>query len=291
MAFPAGGSDRTEWKLQVFGVVCSSSVRRGAIAQVGQQQRRMASMNTLKYLYWRVGLACLLGVCLLLPVVAAAGVSMPDNMEQRLAACSSCHGARGAGSVDDRSIPRLAGKPAAYLLKQMLYFQTGQRSHGPMEYVVRQLSVDYLRQIADYYAAQDVAVRDYPVPDVPEAVLVRGHELVFDGDPDRGVPSCVQCHGKTLTGVAPMIPGLTGLSFEYIETQLELWRAHERANKGMFCMGVVANRMRPSDIRAVSAWLASQPPPKDMHPVPASAHPAELPGWCVLDQAMVGEMP
>jgi len=47
-------------------------------------------------------------------------------------------------------------------------------------------------------------------------------------------------------------------------------------------MVVVANRMTGGDVAAVAAWLASQPPPADTHPVPASAQREPLPGWCVL---------
>jgi cytochrome c553 len=62
----------------------------------------------------------------------SAAAPVPDTTEQRVAACASCHGAHGAGAPDNVLIPRLAGKPAGYLLQQLEYFQTGQRQHGPM---------------------------------------------------------------------------------------------------------------------------------------------------------------
>ncbi len=203
-------------------------------------------------------------------------------MEQRLAACTGCHGPHGAGSPEDTRVPRLAGKPAGYLFQQLEYFRHGQRRHAPMEYVVRQLSPAYLRQIAIYFSRQEVPVHEHPVPDVADAVLERGRQLVEHGDASRGVPSCQSCHGERLTGVEPMMPGLTGLTYDYIRTQLELWRSNGRSDKGMFCMGVVANRMRKSDITAVSAWLASQPPPQDMRPLASRDQAEPLPGWCVL---------
>ncbi|HEX7340036.1 MAG TPA: c-type cytochrome, partial [Rhodanobacteraceae bacterium] len=188
-------------------------------------------------------------------------------------------------SPSDPGIPRLAGKPAAYLVQQLHYFQTGQRRHAPMEYVVRQLSPAYLEKIADYFAAQDVPVHDYPIPAVTAAQLRRGKELVEHGDKALGVPSCQSCHGTKLTGVKPMIPGIVGVSYAYLHTQLKLWREQKRAGGGTFCMGVVANRLRESDIQAVSAWLAEQKPPADMQPVAADAHAQPLPGWCVVGDA------
>ena len=78
------------------------------------------------------------------------------------------------------------------------------------------------------------------------------------------------------------MPGLAGLSYAYIDAQLDAWRTHRRATDGPGCMVVVANRMTGDDVAAVAAWLASQPPPADMRPLPAGAQREPLPGWCVL---------
>ena len=234
----------------------------------------------------------LLASCLCVAASAAtpqsgAAPPVPDTLQQRVIACTSCHGAHGQGSPDSLSGPRLAGKPAGYLLQQLEYFQRGQRRHAPMEYVVRQLSSTYLRQIADYFAKQDVPYRKLPVPVVSEETLHRGEQLVLHGDPSRAVPACVSCHGARLTGFEPMMPGVLGLSYDYLNQQLVSWRTHTRAAEGPYCMGVVANRMRESDLGAVSAWLARQAPPTDMHPQPASARTEPLPGWCVMGNSGV----
>ena len=238
----------------------------------------------------RVALALVaFGACGAAVAQAGAAPPAPDTMQQRVAACTSCHGAHGEGLPDSVAIPRLAGKPAGYLIQQLEYFQTGQRRHAPMEYVVRQLSPAYLREIAGYFAKQDVPYRKLPVPAVSVETLRRGEQLVMRGDSTRGVPSCVSCHGGKLTGVEPMMPGLMGLSYDYLSTQLVSWRTRQRAAEGPYCMGVVANRMRESDITAVSAWLASREPPADMHPEPASAQTEPLPGWCVMGKSGAGQ--
>ncbi|MGY3041055.1 cytochrome c553 [Rhodanobacter sp. TND4EL1] len=245
------------------------------------------AMNLLPTLRTMLGAALVLlasgtGVAAAVTPQAAGAPRVPDSIEQRVAACTSCHGAQGAGTPDNVLIPRLAGKPAGYLLQQLEYFQSGQRQHGPMEYVVRQLSPAYLRQIAEYFAQQEVPYRKLPVPPVSVATMRRGEQLVLRGDSTRGVPSCVSCHGAKLTGVQPMMPGLMGLSYDYLSAQLVSWRTRTRAAEGPYCMGVVANRMRESDITAVSAWLASRDLPADLHPMPASAQTEPLPGWCVM---------
>lgn len=225
-----------------------------------------------------------------LAMAGTAGAStVPDTMQQRVAACASCHGAHGEGLPGDVRIPRLAGKPAGYLLQQLQAFQDGRRHHAPMEYVVRQLSPAYLQQIADYFAAQQVPFHPQPVPATPAATMQRGEQLVRHGDSARGIPSCESCHGSTLTGVEPLMPGLAGLSYAYIDAQLDAWRAHQRSSAGPGCMTVVANRMTTGDVTAVAAWLASQPPPTNPHPLPASAQTEPLPGWCVVGDR--GETP
>ncbi len=208
--------------------------------------------------------------------------AIPDTIQQRAKACTSCHGEHGEGAPDSTEGPRLAGKPAGYLLLQLRYFQSGQRRNGAMEYVLRQLDLDYLRKLADFFAQQQVPYRQPVRPTVSSATLIRGEQLALHGDPAVGVPACNSCHGSKLAGVQPLIPGLIGLSSDYVEAQLAAWRNQTRAAREPFCMGVVANRMHATDVTAVSAWLASQTPAAGMQPEPASAQTIPLPGWCVM---------
>jgi cytochrome c553 len=208
--------------------------------------------------------------------------AIPDTIQQRAKACTSCHGEHGEGAADSSDGPRLAGKPTGYLLLQLRYFQSGQRKNVAMEYVLRELDVDYMHKLANYFANQQVRFRQPPQPKASAAMLRRGEQLAVHGDPAIGVPACNSCHGSKLTGVQPLIPGLIGLSSDYVETQLVAWRDQTRAAKEPFCMGVVANRMRTTDVTAISAWLASQVPAADMQPEPANAQTTPLPGWCVM---------
>ncbi|MDO1530535.1 c-type cytochrome [Fulvimonas sp. R45] len=207
------------------------------------------------------------------PVRAAApgddAPHVPDTLQQRIAACTACHGPHGEGTPD--FFPRLAGKPAGYLARQLGYFQAGLRKYAPMEYMVRQLSPAYMREIAAYFAAQQVPYRRSPVPALPTAVLQRGEQLATAGDPARRLPACQGCHGRTLTGVEPDIPGLLGLPYDYLSSQLGSWRTGTRAAAAPDCMATIANRLTPADITAVSAWLASREVPDDAHALPAGS--------------------
>ena len=196
---------------------------------------------------------------------SSAAPPVPDTLQQRIAACTACHGVHGEGSPDSGFFPRLAGKPAGYLVRQLQDFQNGLRKYAPMEYTVRGLDPAYLSEIAEYFAAQQVPYARSPRPVVSAATLQRGEQLVSTGDPARGIPACERCHGSQLTGVEPDIPGLVGLPYDYISAQLGAWRTHTRATVAPDCMAEIAGHLSESDITAVAAWLAGRELPADMH--------------------------
>lgn len=213
-----------------------------------------------------------------------AAIEVPDTLEQRLAACSQCHGEYGYGSAEAPNIPRLAEKPAGYLYKQLLSFKNGEGRNQTMEYVVRQLTPAYMQEIAQYYAAQRIPYQQHPIPEIAEEVLTRGELLAKEGDPARAVPACNHCHGEKLTGVKPMIPGVLNQPYDYMVSQLKLWRSNKRSTESTQCMQVVAKRMREGDAEAVAAWLAIQPLPENRELINIADLPVELPGWCVLEE-------
>lgn len=225
---------------------------------------------------------------LLLAANTTASPDVPDTMEQRLASCAKCHGEFGYGLENNPTIPRLAEKPAGYLYKQMLSIKAGEGQSKIMEYTMRLLSTDYMRKIAHYYAEQQVPYHEQIIPTMTEAQLKRGEQLVKEGDLARGVPACAQCHGAALTGVKPMIPGIINQPFDYMVTQLELWRSNKRSVESTHCMWVVANRLMPTDVKAVAAWLAVQPIPEQREPIMLADLPEDLPGWCELGEDEVG---
>lgn len=203
--------------------------------------------------------------------------TVPDTLQQRIAACTTCHGVHGEGTPGSGYFPRLAGKPAAYLVRQMRYFQSGLRKYAPMEYTVRQLSPAYMQEIAGYFSTQQVPYARSRLPRVSTATLQRGEQLISKGDPARRIPACADCHGSQLTGVQPSTPGLVGLPYDYLSAQLGSWRTHTRAAMAPDCMAVVANRLSASDISAVAAALASRQVPPDTHAQAAGSVTPPLP--------------
>ena len=192
-----------------------------------------------------------------------------DTMEQRMQACTPCHGKEGRASPAGY-LPRIAGKPAGYLFNQLVNFREGRRYNAAMSYLVEQLSDEYLREIAQYFGGLDLP---YPPPVVKterDWVLRRGEELVTRGDFNHRIPACTQCHGTALTGALPAIPGLLGLPADYLIGQLGAWKTGIRHAAEPDCMANLVRRLSPPDLRAAAVWLASRP-------VPAGARPVDHP--------------
>jgi len=212
----------------------------------------------------------LLALLMLCPAVVAAAQPTeraPDTLEARLLACAACHGVQGEGTKNDY-FPRLAGKPAGYLMNQLVAFRDGRRRYPPMNYLLEYLPDAYLRKMADYFAALRPPPVQQAAADVSAAVLARGHALVSEGDQAHGVPACSGCHGPKLTGMEPAIPGLVGLHESYISAQLGAFRYGTRSAPEPDCMQLVAASLTENDVTAVAAWLASLPVPADPSAVP-----------------------
>lgn len=212
-----------------------------------------------------------------LGAMAAPAATVPDTLQQRIAACSGCHGKHGEGGNNGFN-PRIAGKPALYLYRQLLNFRAGRRSYPPMEYMVRMLPDAYLHEIADYYAGQHPAHHRPPAQTYPATLLARGESVVRHGDGARKVPACQACHGADLAGVEPGVPALIGLPYAYVSAQLGAWRTHTRGAVAPDCMATVAARLSPEDISAVAAWLSAQPVPTRL--VPQAAGSTHMPLQC-----------
>jgi cytochrome c553 len=220
---------------------------------------------------YKLMLACVLGAVLLpLAALPAAAQTVPDTLTQRLLACAACHGKDGEGLTKNEYYPRLAGKPTGYLANQLLNFRDKRRESAIMNYMLAYLSDNYLLEIADHYAKLQPAL---PAPSTrakPEE-LARGGKLVNEGDAARKLPACTSCHGTSLTGLEPAIPGLIGLYPPYISAQLGAWRDDKRHAMAPDCMHEVAQALTPEDIGAITAWLVAQPLPKSLQPAPAGS--------------------
>ena len=182
----------------------------------------------------------------------AAPLPPPDTIAERVKPCLACHAAEGRRSKDEY-YPRLAGKPQGYLFNQMVNFRDGRRRNRAMSLLMQNLSDDYLKEFAGYFASLEPhfsAAKGQPV-DAPV--------LINKGDPARRIPACITCHGKDLLGLAPNIPGLLGLPSDYVAAQMGAWRVDLRRAPAPDCMGEIAKQLTDVEVNSIARWLAAQP--------------------------------
>ena len=217
---------------------------------------------------------------------AAAPHRVPDTLAQRLQPCMACHGAEGRASRDGY-LPRIAGKPAGYLYQQLLNFRDGRRSNATMAGFLAHQTDAYLYEMAQHFAALELPHAPPPPARADAAQLARGERLARQGDPVRRLPACTACHGQTLAGALPTVPGLLGLPRDYLVGQLGAWRTGMRRAIAPDCMADLARRLSPEDASAVAAWLAAQPVPAGARPEPALPQPTPLPCGAVQTPAPI----
>jgi cytochrome c553 len=200
-----------------------------------------------------------------------------DTVAQRALPCLPCHGKEGRAGPDGY-YPRIAGKPAEYLFNQLVNFRDGRRFFPMMNYLTERQQDAYLRELAEYFASQQLPFDAVSASDIPAAVFARGQKLVKEGDRSTDVPACSACHGDNLMGALPAVPGLLGVSRSYLDGQLAAWKNGLRHAKAPDCMAAIAKRMAPADIEAVTGWLATQIVPDGA--LPQASVPTPQPIQC-----------
>lgn len=214
-------------------------------------------MNPVR-LAWRAGWLALF----FLIAPAQAADEDASGMAARVLPCTACHGKEGRATPSGY-FPRIAGKPVGYLYNQLRNFHEGRRSYPQMAYLLTHLTDGYLYEMAAWFSAQRLPYAA-PAPSTATGQMLReGEVLVRHGDAAREVPACVQCHGAQLTGAAPFIPSLLGLSVDYLGSQLGAWRTGQRHAQAPDCMAQIARRLTQTQVQAVASWLAAQPVPGD----------------------------
>jgi cytochrome c553 len=189
-----------------------------------------------------------------------------DTLAQRLLACTGCHGENGRaeGNV---YFPRIAGKPAGYLLNQLRHFRDGRRNYVLMTGMVEFLGDAYMQEIAQYFSALDLPYAAPPRMTLTADQQAQARTLVTQGDAARNIAACTECHGPALTGFAPHVPGLLGLPRDYINAQLGAWKTGQRRAHAPDCMAVIAKALSSDEVALVSHWLSAQQLPQDSRAV------------------------
>ncbi len=182
-----------------------------------------------------------------LAALAGAAPAAPPEAAQQ---CASCHGEKGIAI--DPAFPNLAGQSAAAIFKQLHDYRSGARAHDVMTPMAQGLAEEDLAPLAVHFASQpkgslDVtarADRNLPVAD-----------LVFRGDPARGIPACQACHGARSGGPIET-PTLSRQNEAYLADQLRRYASGERGNDIYGRMRGFAAKLTEDEIKRLAAFYA-----------------------------------
>ncbi|MGA6097909.1 c-type cytochrome [Stutzerimonas marianensis] len=201
---------------------------------------------------------------------------LQDPLGPVLANCNRCHAEDGGGRSEG-AFPRLAGQSEAYLLSALQAYAGGERHSGVMQPIAAGLEPEVLKALAQHYAElPPVSRTDAPEP-TPD-LLAQGLSLAERGVRERGIPSCIHCHGPEDSPRNPMYPNIAGQYARYLKLQLELFTAGKRGgSEYAHIMHSAAQRLTPEQIAALAEYYASLPAaaaPIISKPVPGLAKPS-----------------
>lgn len=172
--------------------------------------------------------------------------SPPTAPNPVLASCAGCHGTDGKGR-GQADIPILAGQDAAYILRALQAYKSGERASAVMQTAAASLSEADMRMTADHYAR---------LPGLSPNRIADLHPLAGRGSPQAALPACTQCHAPSKSA-----PRIAGQKAQYMAERLRRWRGEDTvidAHKPQTPMAVVARRIPEDAIDDLARALADQ---------------------------------
>ena len=175
----------------------------------------------------------------------------PQAGSELVATCAGCHGADGNSVVGQW--PTLAGQRESYTLAQLIHVQKGERMIESMMGLLDNYSEYQLRDIAAFYAVQEVKVGQ-----ADSINFELGQRIYRAGNLSNGVPACTGCHGPQGKGVESAgYPMLSGQKAEYVVTSLVAYKNGERVHSSNAkIMQGIAARLTTEEIRAVANYVS-----------------------------------
>ena len=197
----------------------------------------------------------MLAVVAMMAGIGAVQAAPPSQVAQ----CAGCHGQNGMGNPA-AGFPALAGQPVNYLEQQLYAFKHGTRRNGMMSSFAGTMNAPERKAIAEYYHSLPL-VAPASLPAAPKDDV--GQTLAINGvgaGTDHAIPACDSCHGAGGNGMEPEFPRLAGQPANYLEAQLLAWQKGSRNESNLHLMQKIADMLSQSQIKAVAAYFAAQPP-------------------------------
>lgn len=166
--------------------------------------------------------------------------------------CAACHGTDGNGRAG-RRVPLLAGQSREYLQLTLQAYREGKRRSGIMQPIAARLKGAEIESLANYFADQQ---RELSVASDSE-LFELGQHLANEGNAEKKIASCVDCHGPGPISRRDQYPTLVGQPVWYIENQLRLFSEKYRGGtENANLMHPIADKLTPEQMHALAVYYA-----------------------------------
>jgi cytochrome c553 len=174
--------------------------------------------------------------------------------------------------------------PERYVAQQLALFKSGQRNTGMaaiMMPMAMPLSAQDMRDLGAYFSQQKAGAGIGDDSKIATGLYAGkkyyevGQMLFRGGDPARGVPACMSCHGPTGAGnPGPPYPHLAGQQSAYAVRRLQEYRAGKTSETDTHqfnIMATVAKSLTDEEIQSLASYLQGLHPRADEAAVATSA--------------------
>lgn len=186
-------------------------------------------------------------------IVVRSGPGNPVLGRVKSQVCQGCHGLRGYSVIT--LIPKLAGQYAHYIVKELRNYQEGTRTHQIMSAMAASITDEELDDIAAHFAVQKKMsggnTEENPI----------GKNLFLNGDVDRRILPCVNCHGAAGKGRRPwtsVFPVIGGQHKDYLRVQLQNFRSDNRSNSPVAIMNLMTRSLTDAEIEGLADYISGR---------------------------------
>jgi cytochrome c553 len=170
----------------------------------------------------------------------------------KAAVCVACHGP--GGNSTNPEWPKLAGQHASFINAQLKVLKSGERKSPVMNAQAANLSDQDMKDLAAYFATQK------PQPGVGSPDAVKTAQKIYRaGDPARGLPGCIACHGPQGHGNAgAAYPRIGGQHAKYTAAVLRVYRGMAGTtmpHPNLVTMSSVAAKLSDAEIDALASYV------------------------------------
>ena len=180
---------------------------------------------------------------LVLSIAAGPCPSGAQTLQDKIAACTACHGE--TGQSQDANVPSIGGQPKLFVMYQLFFYREGRRTNPEMNTITKDMSDAELTAISEYVAG-------LPAPAPASAAIDETRYRRGAGLADKRI--CAACHNADYSGREQM-PRLAGQHEAYLMRSLRDYQAGARVGT-QAAMAEALRGLDDADLADLAYYLA-----------------------------------